>query len=288
METKMEICRIGFETAWPRWTAHLSRWIVTLCIFALVGSASACARGQDSTPTAPAKSGDNVDRSVVVTVRTSLSVDNVVSSSEKVRKLVEQHDGVVANANTYGRDSDRNADFELRIPAAKLEAFRAGLHGVGELDSESEQVEDVTAPHADLAARLGTACMQEKRLLALLEQKSGSLADVVAIEKELASVRENIERMEAEQRILDRRISFATVNVSLRPAHTNLWAHPVDAIVGAFETGLRGARNLVIGGAIVLAAALPSVVVIALAAALIFSAVRALLRRRTRRAVATS
>lgn len=87
---------------------------------------------------------------------------------------------------------------------------------------------------------------------------------------------------------MDRRIAFATVHVSLRPKHANLWAHPGDAIVSAFETGLRGARNLVVGSAIVAAAALPSLLVLAFAAGLMFLMLRALLRRRARRAVVRS
>lgn len=273
------------KTIGTTWAQTLARSLVVLFIVAVIGSAAACARMQDSAPTIePANSADTNTRSVVVTVRTVLSVDDVTPSTEKVRKLVDKHDGIIANAGINGTADDRVADFEVRIPADKLEAFRAELNGVGEVDSESEQVEDVTAPHADLEARLRNAQAHEKRLLSLLEEKTGSLADVVAIEKELASVRENIERMDAEKRVMDRRIAFATVHISLRPTHTNLWAHPVDAIASAFETGLRGARNLVVGSAIVAAAVLPSLLVIAFAAGLMFLFVRALLRRRSRRA----
>ena len=174
----------------------LARWIALLGVLVSVLSTSAC-RANDA-PTAPASEPSSAtSRLVITTLTVNLLVDDVTPCVDTFRKLVEKYEGNIAHANVSGTDEDRWADIEARVPAKALEAFRSELKTLGELDSETERVEDVTAPHADLEARLHNARAHEKRLLQLLEEKTGSLGDVVAIEKEIASVRENIERFEA-------------------------------------------------------------------------------------------
>jgi hypothetical protein len=268
------------------WLRKIATWTAWVCLLALASTVAACA--VDRAPAEPAEQSTETDRAIIITVRTALSVEDVAASSDRLRKLVQDHGGLIANATVHGTEEHRVADFEIRVPSDKVGDFRAALGGLGQVDSESETIEDVTAPRADLEARLKNARAQEKRLLQLLQERTGTLADVIAIEKEIASVRENVERMEAEKRLLDGRVSMATLHVSLRPKHANLWSQPGDAIVSALGTGIRGARNLLVGGAVVGATILPSALVLALLGILLFLFARALLRRRARRSIATS
>lgn len=274
----------GKHTNWLRKAFVWTSWV---CLLALASTAAAC--GMDRASAEPAEqSTSTADRAIIITVRTVLSVEDVTFSSDGLRKLVQEHRGLIANATIHGTEERRLADFEIRVPSDKVGDFRAALGELGQVDSESEQLEDATAPRADLEARLKNARVQEKRLLELLQERTGTLADVVAIEKEIASVREGVERMEAETRLMEGRISMATLHVSLRPKHATLWSQPGDAIVSALGTGVRGARNLVVGGAIVGATILPSALVLAFLGGLLFLFARGLLRRRARRAVASS
>jgi hypothetical protein len=120
--------------------------------------------------------------------------------------------------------------------------------------------------------------------LGLLEEKTGSLSDVVAVEKALGAVREDIETMEAEQRVLERKVALATVHVSLRHTDSTLWAHPGATIADAFQAGLAGAANLTMGAAVVAAAVAPSLGVLTVAAFVLVVFVRAGRRWRARRA----
>ena len=67
----------------------------------------------------------------------------------------------------------------------------------------------------DLTARLSNARRTEQTLLDLLANRTGKLSDVLEVEQELARVREQIERMEAELKNLQNRVSFATLQVEL-------------------------------------------------------------------------
>lgn len=271
----------------PRHPLALLRLFPTLLALLAVLGLGACQNGASAPIRADAsESSSPVSRAVVVTVVSDLRVDDVESAIASVRELTTRHHGVVANARVQGNDVDASASFELRVPSDRAEPFRAELRKLGDTDHESESIEDVTAPLADLDARLRNARAHEKRLLALLEDRSSSLADVVAVEKELASVRETVERLEAEKRVIDTRVAFTTIQLSLRPKHVRVWDNPLASIASAFGGGLRFARTLVVGTAVVTAAALPSVIVIALVALAFWGILRGLLRWRARRTLA--
>ncbi|MCC6878012.1 MAG: DUF4349 domain-containing protein, partial [Sandaracinaceae bacterium] len=116
--------------------------------------------------------------------------------TDDVRALTARHHGYVQR----GVEHERSASLELRVPAAELEALRRELRGLGELGYEREEIADVTDEHSDLNARLRNARREEERLLALMEERTHSLADVLAVEARLSAVRERIEQLEATER----------------------------------------------------------------------------------------
>ena len=103
----------------------------------------------------------------------------------------------------------------LRVPVAELDAVRAVLASNGPLASETKSARDVTDAVMDLDARAKSAKIEEARLLDLLQNKTGNLADVLAVEKALADVRERVERLETEQRAAHGRVELAVLAVSL-------------------------------------------------------------------------
>src|SRR5437899_6442856 len=55
----------------------------------------------------------------------------------------------------------------------------------------------------------------EQRLIDMLKTKTGKVADLLQVEKELARVREDIEKMQGELKFWDSQVQFATVTISL-------------------------------------------------------------------------
>jgi len=57
--------------------------------------------------------------------------------------------------------------------------------------------------------------VMEQRLIDMLKTKTGKVADLLQVEKELARVREEIEKMQGELKYWDSQVQFATVTISL-------------------------------------------------------------------------
>ena len=96
-----------------------------------------------------------------------------------------------------------------------MDAAISEIKQLAHVQQESQGGEEVTEQYVDLTARLSNARRTEKTLLDLLANRTGKLSDVLEVEQELARVREQIERMEAESKSLQNRVSFATLQVEL-------------------------------------------------------------------------
>jgi hypothetical protein len=117
-------------------------------------------------------------------------------------------------------------------------------------------------------------------LLEVMAKRAGSVSELVETEKELARVREEVEKLDAEKRTLDAKIAMATVHVSITRDAPSVFETPGRSIAHAFFAGLHGARALGVGAAIVIAAGAPTVLpILALVLALVWLARRARPRR---------
>src|SRR5207253_2858120 len=86
-----------------------------------------------------------------------------------------------------------------------------------------------TSQYVDLNARLSNARNSEQRLLDLLRGRAGDLKDVVQMEREIASVRESIERMEAQQKDLNNKVQFVTIQLELAEEYHAQLERPVPS-----------------------------------------------------------
>jgi hypothetical protein len=86
----------------------------------------------------------------------------------------------------------------LRIPSDHLGDVADRLRRLGQVVEDTQGSEDVADQLIDLDARLASARATERRLTELLRNRTGKLSDVLDVERELARVRVDIERLDAE------------------------------------------------------------------------------------------
>ncbi|HSJ64416.1 MAG TPA: DUF4349 domain-containing protein, partial [Gemmatimonadaceae bacterium] len=133
----------------------------------------------------------------------------------------------------------RSAQLELKIPAARWADVIAGLAPIGELESVREEAQDVGEEYVDVSARLTNARRLETRLIELLDRRTGKLEDVLMVERELARVREEIERYEGRLRYLRSRVATSTLVVYLHEPAPLVGAPGENVLVDAFRDAWR-------------------------------------------------
>lgn len=186
----------------------------------------------------------------------------------ELERIIAKSGGFLGRIVSHGdRGNPRVIEATLRIPAPRLDETLAALRALGHVSGETREGEDVTRLSADLDARLTNARRSETRLRELLEQRTGSLADVLAVEREVARVRYEIESMEAERKSLDQRVTYAAVTVTLteeRNAEVNLGSMSVSKrLRNAVVEGWTTALGLVIGALLIAVRATPALLVLA-------------------------
>lgn len=171
----------------------------------------------------------------------SIEVDKLDPAIIKVRQIATQLGGYVANSSiSGGRDQIRSATLELKIPAAQYDQAVGGLGAIGKVESVNTNVEDVGEEYVDISARVTNAKRLEERLINILATRTGKLQDVLAVERELARVREEIERYEGRMRFLRTRAAMSTLSITVHEPFPLLGQHPGDnPIIGAFKSAWR-------------------------------------------------
>jgi hypothetical protein len=153
-----------------------------------------------------------------------------------LRALAQRVGGYVANTSvTTGRDQTPSGTIELKIPAARYDSALAGLEPLGKVESVNTTAEDVGEEFVDVSARLANARRLEERIVVILATRAGKLEDVIAAERELARVREEIERYEGRLRFLRTRVSLSTLTVTVHESYPVVGAPGTGPIAESFR-----------------------------------------------------
>ncbi len=155
-------------------------------------------------------------RMIAYWVTMTVEVKAFASAKEKLLKTVADAGGYVAQASAAETPNQpQRADLTVRVPADNLQSVLEQIRGLGRVVNEQLSSEEVTAQVVDLDARLRNSRATEQRLIAVLNERTGKVGDILKVEREIARTREEIERMEAQRKNLLARVELATVSVTL-------------------------------------------------------------------------
>jgi hypothetical protein len=159
---------------------------------------------------------DPASRLIIRTGQTGIEVDSLEPALDLLRMTATRIGGFVGNANVQtGHNQVRQATVEIKVPAGRFDDLTDGIRPLGRVEFLNVGAEDVSEEFVDLTARTANARRMEERLLELLATRTGKLQDVLSVERELARVREEIERMEGRLRYLKTRSQLSTLSVAM-------------------------------------------------------------------------
>lgn len=151
----------------------------------------------------------------------SLDVDSVEESFDKVREIVTMQQGDVLSLDDRGNSrtdapnqTRRRIEFQMRVPQQNLDATLDALTGLGTVQDRTITTEDVSAQLVDVQARINNARKSEAALQEIMS-RSGEIDDVLDVSRELAEVRQDIERMAAQQKSWQTQVRYSTISLTL-------------------------------------------------------------------------
>jgi Domain of unknown function (DUF4349) len=234
--------------------------------------AAPASTGTGALPTTPAGAQQPADATAMI-IRTgyvTVQVDSLDAAVARVRAVAARVGGYVANTSFSGGDKQiKSATVEIKVPAARFDEALTGMRPIGKVEAENVQAQDVGEEFVDVTARVANAHRLEQRLVELLANRTGKLSDVLAVERELARVREEIERYEGRLRYLRARTAMSTLAVTVHEPPPVLAQQPgVNPIAEAFRDAWRNFVALSAGLIASLGVVIPVAVIAAAAWAL--------------------
>lgn len=211
-------------------------------------------------------------RKIIYDATLALVVDDFDATDTGVRRLVSKHDGYLSDASIDRiQGTVRTGRWVIRVPVLQFEMLLEGLEGLGVPETRRQTARDVTAEYVDLEARVANKQRLEERVLKLLEKREGEIEEVIKVEHELGRVREEIERMEGQLRLLTNRTSLATVTITAReekdyvPPQAPTFSNRIaESWGGSLDVMLKAAQSLVLIVVILVPWLLPPLLVVGL------------------------
>lgn len=139
-----------------------------------------------------------------------LEVDDPAALPAQADRIARDAGGYVESASA---SEGRRAWARLRIPAERLDLALAAIEKLGDVTRRDVSADDVTAEALDADARLQNLKSGRDRLRAHLERSTG-VADVIAVEKELAWYQGEIDSLEARLKHLRSSAALSEVTLS--------------------------------------------------------------------------
>ncbi|MBN1881599.1 MAG: DUF4349 domain-containing protein [Deltaproteobacteria bacterium] len=219
-----------------------------------------------------------MERKVIKRAELDIEVKDSKEAFSSVQDIINEVDGFIADSSSYKSDAGSlSYEVTLRVTPDRFDSVIDRISDLGELEYEHISGEDITEMYYDIEGRLKVKRRSEESLLAIMSTRTTNLQDLLAVEKELARVREEIETLEGKLRYYDNLVGLSTITVSLfepEPitAGRNFLSPIKDALGDSVEVLARSVGGLII----IFMAILPWAIV----AVIVFLIIRTIVRKR--------
>lgn len=210
-----------------------------------------------SAPSAEPRPGPAVTDALKLIRTGSLEIEvaDFAAAVDEAARIATSLGGYVSDRQSTDEGAGRRrGQITLRIPSARFDGAIGGLRKLGRVRGEGVQTQDVTRAYADLETRLRVKRETVARLREILIRQTGKVSEVLAVEREIARVVEEIERAEGERRYFDNQIGLSTLTLSLFEPAAIVTPGALDPIVSALRQSV-GLMSESIGELIALFAA---------------------------------
>src|SRR6266404_7086573 len=163
-----------------------------------------------------------MERKIIRDADLTMEVPSTTETQRKVSSIAESHGGFVVTSEAKQREASepakRTLDIKLvvRVPSNQFGAALNEIEGLAtNLTQRNVTGQDVTEEFIDLEARLKTQKALELQFLEIMRQ-ANKVADALEVQRQIADVRTEIEKLEGRKRFLENRASLSTITVNLQ------------------------------------------------------------------------
>lgn len=231
-----------------------------------------------------------LNKKLIYKANLNMEVADYGEAQTEVRNMITLAGGYIIEFSENMSDYEQGGTFVLKVPASGFSSFLNNLEKVKHEKLQSSiQGQDVSEEYVDLEARLTAKQLMETQYIEFMKKATKS-ADLVAFANQLGAIQEQIEQIKGRMRYIDQNVSFSTVELRLYQTEEKVAAlakeeqgplgqRASDALKGSMNALSVMFQWLVV----VLAAALPVLIVAALVVPIVIWLRRIIKRRELER-----
>ena len=173
------------------------------------------------------------ERKLIKNGDVSFKTKSIVETKKQIQAVLTTYEGYIAKENAFDYSHNPSEELVVRVPAKHFDIFLSKvLEGVAEVDSKHIDIQDVSEEFVDIEARLKNKKQLEAKYQELLA-KATNMNDILSIEREISSIREEIESTEGRLRYLSNQVGYSTLRINYyehRPSGFNFGGKMGEAL----------------------------------------------------------
>ncbi len=225
---------------------------------------------------APGERDRRIERSAQLTL--AAPADDFQSVADRVLRVTDSHDGFVLRSQVSTGDHP-TGDFQLRIPADRLQPALRDLSELGDVRARSDTGQDVTREYVSVTDRLDAARAERRALLRRLASATDD-GRIQELRDRLDRNERELAPLRAQVRDLRERTNYAAVSVTLTEGGSSASDDDDGAGAGGIGDALDDSLGLLVGSLAWLLRALGVLIPAGIVAALAWWSARTIRRRR--------
>jgi len=163
---------------------------------------------------APAsKVKQEIEQKIIKEATLRFETDNLENTFNQIQKAVTNSKARIIN-DSEGKDYGTiSRNLTVKVPSQNFDRFISDVSkGVSYFEVKNISAEDVTEQYIDLTSRLKTKKKLEERYLEILK-KANKVSEILEIEEQISTIREEIESKEGQLKYLESRVSESTITI---------------------------------------------------------------------------
>ena len=167
---------------------------------------------------APMPSGSSSDemiipQKIIKQGNLKFETDDLEGTFDQIQAAIKANKGSVQNDFQEKNYNNITRNLTVRVPSQNFDSFLQAISkGVAYFDEKNISSQNVTEEYIDLNSRLNTKRKLEARYLEIL-QKANKISEILEIEKQISTIREEIEAKEGQLKYLESRVSESVITI---------------------------------------------------------------------------
>lgn len=187
------------------------------------------------------------ERKLIKNGEISFETTSITETKAFLQQLISAYNGYISNETIESYRTNPTEVLTIRIPGNRFDTLIANIgRQIGTFDSKRININDVTAEFVDVEARLKNKRQLEEKYRELLK-KADNMEDILKIEGEISTIREDIESTEGRLRYLESQVGYSTLTVTYYEASSTAGFNFGERIRDAFSNGGTGVLWFMIG-----------------------------------------